>query len=45
LPAIKVCGRIRVEPADLRQWLDGSRIATTHAAKLDSESQRRVSDG
>jgi excisionase family DNA binding protein len=26
LPAMKVCSRIRVDPADLHRWVDGQRI-------------------
>jgi excisionase family DNA binding protein len=45
LPAMKVCGRIRIEPADLRRWLDSRRIATNNLDKLDAEPPRRVSNG
>jgi excisionase family DNA binding protein len=26
LPAMKVCSRIRIDPAELRRWVDGQRI-------------------
>lgn len=26
LPAMKLCSRIRIDPADLRRWIDAQRI-------------------
>ena len=29
LPAAKLCGRIRIDPADLRRWIEAHRVEVT----------------
>lgn len=37
LPATKVCGRIRIDPSELHDWLQGNRV---HAGAAEHAAQR-----
>lgn len=45
LPAYRLCGRLRIDPADFEAWKEASKVAAEVAVKPPRPSTRPAADG